>query len=79
MSYFATPEEALQPGRSDAVQPLLRGLVGASVPVSSKLAVVIRADYTHLFTRPTFTTDGGVTYSILGNLFHAGAGLEVRF
>lgn len=79
ISYFATPEEALQPGRADAVQPLLRGLLGASVPISSKLAIVIRADYTRLFTRPTFTTDDGVTYSMLGDLFHAGAGVEARF
>lgn len=79
ISYFSSPELALRPGSKDAVQPLLRGLVGAGVPVSTAVSIVVRVDYTRLFTRPTFTTNDGTTYSMLGDLFHAGAGLEARF
>jgi hypothetical protein len=61
------------------VQPLARGALGAEIALSGPTALVFRADYTHAFTRPTFTTDAGLAYSLFGDIFDAGVGLLVRF
>ena len=79
IAYFSSPEIDLRPGSKDAVQPLARGVAGIDVAVSATTAVVLRVDYTHTFTRPTYTTNQAVTYSLFGDLLHVGAGLLVRF
>jgi hypothetical protein len=79
IAYFSSPELTLRPGSMDAVQPLARGVAGLDIAVSATAAVVVRFDYTSTFTRPTFTTNQPVTYSLLGDLLHLGAGVRVRF
>jgi hypothetical protein len=79
IGYLSTPELELRPGSTSAVQPLARGPLAIELPLPRSMAVVVRGDYTHTFTRPTFTTDGGQTYSFLGDVITAGAGLKLRF
>ena len=79
IAYFSSPELNLRPGSMDAVRPLVRVAAGIDIAVSATAAVVIRADTTHGFTRPTYTTNQLVTYSLLGDLFDVGAGMLVRF
>jgi hypothetical protein len=79
IGYFSSPEVELRPGSKTAAQPLARGALGAEIALSALTAVVLRADYTHAFTRPTLTTDAGPAYSLFGDTLDAGAGLLVRF
>jgi hypothetical protein len=83
IAYFTTPEEAYQPGNLTAVQPLVRATGGFDVAITRDIAFTARASYTHPFTRPTFTAmpASGVpaTYSFLGDLFQAGAGVALGF
>jgi hypothetical protein len=79
IGYFSSPELDFRPGSKTAVQPLARGALGAEIAISPLTAVVIRADYTHAFTRPTFTTAAGPAYSLFGDILDAGAGILVRF
>jgi hypothetical protein len=79
IGYFSSPEVALRPGSTTTAQPLARGVLGAEIAISPITAIILRADYTHAFTRPTFTTLTGTTYSVFGDVFGAGAGLLVRF
>jgi hypothetical protein len=79
IGYFSSPELALRPGSTNAAQPLARGMLGVEFALSALTAVIVRADYTHAFTRPTFTTETAAQYSLFGDLFDAGAGLLVHF
>jgi hypothetical protein len=85
IGYFSTPEPALAPGSQSAVMPLVRGVLGIEVPIGNGVAVVVRADYTHLFSRPSYTPSlpggGGTspTISFWGDLFDAGAGVAAHF
>ena len=79
IGYFSSPEVDLRPGTETAVQPLVRGVVGFELALSPLTAVIVRADYTHAFTRPTFVTDDATKHSLFGDLFDAGAGLLVHF
>lgn len=83
VAYFSTPEMALSPGNLTAVQPLARAAGGLDVAVTPDIAVTLRAAYTHPFTHPTLTTDAAsgapATYSFLGDLFEAGAGVALGF
>jgi hypothetical protein len=79
IGYFSTPEGMLRPGSQTTVQPLARGVLGVEFALSPFTAVILRADYTHVFTRPTFTTDTAMIYSLFGDILDAGAGLLVRF
>ena len=79
IGYFSSPELDLRPGTKTAAQPLVRGVVGFELALSPLTALVVRADYTHPFTRPTFVTDDAMKYSLFGDLFDAGAGLLVHF
>ena len=79
IGYFSSPELVLRPGNTTAAQPLARAALGAEIALSSLTAVVLRADYSHSFTRPLFTTDAGPAYSLFGDVFDAGAGMLVRF
>ena len=83
IAYFDTPEGVYQPGNQTAVQPLIRTTGGLDVAITRDIAITARVSYTHLFTRPTFTTmpegGAGATLSILGDLFEAGAGVALGF
>jgi hypothetical protein len=79
MAYFSTPELALRPGATNAVQPMARAGIGVDVTIKSDTGVCVRADYTHTLTRPEFTTESGQTLSLFGDLFDLGAGLFYRF
>jgi len=79
IGYFSSPELVLRPGSTTAAQPLARAALGAEIAMSSLTAVILRADYSHAFTRPLFTTDAGTGYSLFGDVFDAGAGMLVRF
>jgi hypothetical protein len=79
IAYFSSPELVLRPGNASAVQPLARAAAGVDVKVSGDAAVTLRVDYAHPFTRPTFTTETGQSYSLFGDLLEVGLGLLYRF
>lgn len=83
VAYFSTPEMSLSPGNLTAAQPLVRGAAGVDVAITAEIAVTLRLAYTHPLTHPTLTTDASsgapATYSFLGDLFDAGAGVALRF
>jgi hypothetical protein len=79
IGYFSSPELELRPGSASAAQPLARGVVGAEFGLSPLMAVIVRVDYSHAFTRPIFTTNAATTHSLFGDILDAGAGLLVRF
>lgn len=75
---FSTPESAYQPGSLSAVQPLVRGALGIDIAIAPRMAIGLRADYTHPLTNPTLATRDG-TVSPFGDLFDAGAAFLYRF
>ncbi len=83
IAYFSSPEMTLRPGNLTAVQPLGRGTAGLDVAITDQIGVTVRLAYTHVFTHPTLTTDANsgapATYSFLGDLFDAGAGVVLGF
>jgi hypothetical protein len=79
IGYFSSPEVDLRPGSKTAAQPIARGVAGVEVALSGTTGVIVRADYTHAFTRPTFTTSVATRYSLFGDILDVGAGLLVRF
>lgn len=79
IAHFSSPEPDLRPGDRSAVQPLVRGAVGFDVIIKSEMGIAVRGDYTHLLTRPSFTTDTGQTLSLFGDLLDIGVGLFYRF
>ena len=79
ISYFSTPEPALSPGSMSATQPLARATLGVEIPLSKVTAMTVAGDFTHTFTRPTYTAGDGQTYSFLGDTLTGGAGLRLRF
>jgi hypothetical protein len=65
------------PGVSDnELLPVVRTAAGLDVTVRGDLAIVVRADYTHPLSRPTF---GGFASSPFGDLVDAGVGVLFRF
>jgi hypothetical protein len=77
---FTTPEAELRPGSLTAFQPMVRGAVGLDVAIGPHMAIGVRADYTHPFTKPTLTlANDGRTVSPFGALFDAGAAFLYRF
>jgi len=65
------------PGFShNELQPLVRGAAGLDVTVAPQMAIVVRADFTHPLTHPTF---GGFAVSPFGDLADVGAGFLYRF
>jgi hypothetical protein len=58
------------------VQPVARAAAGADLPVAPRSAVVVRVDYTHPLTRPTFA---GFAGSPFGDLVDVGLGFQYRF
>jgi len=83
IAYFNTPETALSPGSLTAAQPVARVAGGLDIAITAEIAVTVRLAYTHPFTHPTLTTDASsgapATYSFLGDLFDAGAGVALGF
>jgi hypothetical protein len=79
VGFFSSPEHELLPGSSSAVQPLARGAAGFDVRIRGRAAVAVRADYTHVFTHPTFVSEAGQSYHPFGDLFDVGVGLLYRF
>ncbi|HVT10368.1 MAG TPA: hypothetical protein VHO67_23065 [Polyangia bacterium] len=83
IAYFSSPEMNLRPGNLTAVQPLARGTAGLDVAITGQVGITVRVAYTHVFTHPTLTTDvssgAPATYSFLGDLFDAGAGVVLGF
>lgn len=83
IAYFSSPEMNLRPGNLTAVQPLARGTAGLDVAITGQIGITVRVAYTHVFTHPTLTTDATsgapATYSFLGDLFDAGAGVVLGF
>lgn len=61
---------------STEVQPVARGAAGVDLPFGLRSAVVVRADYTHPLTRPTFA---GSSESPFGDLIDVGVGYQYRF
>jgi hypothetical protein len=61
---------------STEVQPVARGAAGVDLPLAPRSAIVIRVDYTHPLTRPTFA---GMSESPFGDLIDAGLGYQYRF
>jgi len=83
IAYFSTPETSLRPGNLTAAQPVARAAGGLEVALTSDIALTVRVSYTHPFTHPTLNTDASsgapATYSFLGDLFDAGAGVALGF
>jgi hypothetical protein len=79
IAYFSSPELVFRPGNTTAVQPLARAAGGLDVRVTNDGAVTLRADYAHPFTRPTFTSETGQSYSLFGDLLEVGLGFLYRF
>ena len=80
IGFFSSPELELRPGSTSASQPIVRGVAGVEIAMSATTGIVLRVDYTHAFTRPTFTsTTTATTYSLFGDILDVGAGLLVRF
>jgi hypothetical protein len=79
ISFFSTPEPGLAPGSMSAAQPIACARIGVDTPLSKTMSVTVAADFTHAFTRPTYTAADGQTYSFLGDVLAAGAGFRVRF
>lgn len=83
IAYFNTPEMALSPGNLTTDQPVARVAGGMDIAITPEIAVTMRLAYTHPFTHPTLTTDASsgapATYSFLGDLFDAGAGVALGF
>jgi hypothetical protein len=79
IGYFSSPEVDFRPGSKTAAQPIARGVAGVEVTLSGTTGVILRADYTHAFTRPAFTTITATSYSLFGDILDVGAGLLVRF
>ena len=77
-AYFATDELVLRPGSMDTFSGLARGAAGVDITLVGNTALIVRADYTHLFSRPTYTTSTQ-TFSFWGDFIDIGAGLLVRF
>jgi len=61
---------------STEVQPVARGAAGVDLPFARRGAVVVRVDYTHPLTRPTFA---GSSESPFGDLIDVGVGYQYRF
>ena len=59
-------------------QALARGAAGLDITLVGNTALIVRADFTHLFSRPVYTTSTQ-TFSFWGDFFDVGAGLLVRF
>jgi hypothetical protein len=77
---FSTPEASLDPGSLTALQPVARGALGVDVAIAKNIAIGLRADYTHPFTKPTLAlATGNGTVSPFGDLFDAGAAFLYRF
>jgi len=79
IGYFSSPEIDFRPGSKTAAQPIARGVAGVEMMLSGTTGVILRADYTHAFTRPTFTTSVATRYSLFGDILDVGAGMLVRF
>ncbi|MES1165244.1 MAG: hypothetical protein ABUR63_05775 [Verrucomicrobiota bacterium] len=83
IAYFSSPEMTLRPGNLTAVQPLARATAGLDVALTGQIGITVRFAYTHVFTHPTLTTDATsgapATYSFLGDLLDAGAGVVLGF
>ena len=79
IAYFSSPEIMFRPGSFDAVQPLARATVGVRVVVYRDVAVSLQGMFTHLFTRPAYTTNDGAVYSLFGDLFDLGLGVVMQF
>lgn len=79
IAYFSSPEMMFRPGSFDAVQPLARAAAGVSVVVTHDVAVSLQGMFTHLFTRPVYTTGDGATYSFFGDLLDLGLGMVMQF
>jgi len=61
---------------STEVQPVARGAAGVDLPCAPRSAIVVRVDYTHPLTRPTFA---GMSESPFGDLIDVGVGYQYRF
>jgi hypothetical protein len=78
VGYFSTPEQLFRPGSFDATQPLARGVAGLQVAITHNIAVAVRAGYSLVFTRPTYTPST-TSYSFLGDFFDADVGVVLGF
>jgi hypothetical protein len=79
IGYFSTPEFDLRPGTASTTQPLARAMAGVDIAVSPTTALTVRANYSHMFTNPTFTTDVAGSFSLFGSLLDVGVGMVARF
>jgi hypothetical protein len=78
IAFFSNPGQQLAVETFTATQPLARAVAGVDIALAPAAWLTLRADYTYMFTHPTFSTlDGGI--SILGDLISAGAGLRFGF
>jgi hypothetical protein len=78
VAYFSSPELIFRPGSFDATQPLARGVAGFQVAITHDIAVALRAGYSLVFTRPTYTPST-TSYSFLGDFFDADVGVVLGF
>jgi hypothetical protein len=76
VAYYSGTDAVDHQVTDGTVQPLVRGAVGVDVDVAPRQAIVVRADYTHPLTSPTFT---GVAASPFGDLVDVGLGFLFRF
>jgi hypothetical protein len=77
IAYYSGSNVTNQGGVTDTeAQPLVRAAAGVDVDVARRSALVLRADYTHPLTHPTF---GGFAASPLGDLIDVGVGFLYRF
>ncbi len=78
VGYFVSPDIAA--GGSTDLLPLARGVFGFDFAIAPRTAAILRADYTHTFSRDsTFVGPTGESHPVFGDLFDAGIGFLLRF
>jgi hypothetical protein len=79
VGYFTSSDSPLVGAGTTAVQPAARAAAGVETPLTKTIGLVLRADYTLTFTRPSVLTPSGRTYSRFSDVLHLGAGVVARF
>ena len=79
LGYFSTPEVELRPGTASTTQPMARAMAGVDIAFSPTTALIVRADYTHMFSSPTFDSEVAGSFALFGSLLDVGVGMAARF
>jgi hypothetical protein len=79
IGYFSTPEFELRPGTASTTQAMARAMAGVDIAFSPATALIIRANYSHMFSNPTFDTEAAGSFALFGSLLDVGVGMAARF